>query len=409
MISSLILIFFLCFVLFANDPRKIFPTLPLPLPSTTTHESVTVSEGVSLTETFHSLAKRDAIVRCVERKATETHHMFLKQVQAVRSEFELSRLNPPLRPHEPQFAGSALWAHSLAVLVRNSFACLERLAAVLQEREMEEAQTEFTALTSVIQDFKKARYNFWLEDLNNKAKDNGLQLRLDKHLLRRLVDDSGSGTGSSKVGSEIVCNFDEDLLCLFSEVSYWEKFLGEFTIPYVAHDLCNKKEQLRVMRENVMLVVRAYNDIIRDVNPEERRLFIDHIRKLDRRIGQGMTKLTWQNRGMIDMYVRDCCSNCAEVHAVVREFKDCKSTVQRIQRQTASTLLLRVDKNQIYEGGVFERRQQEHRSMVFAQFEQSYIRAMQVLRNIYRNFKDGSTEVQREWRSQVSQVRETGR
>ena len=45
------------------------------------------------------------------------------------------------------------------------------------------------------------------------------------------------------------------------------------------------------MRENVMLVVRAYNNIVRDVNPEERRLFVDHIRKLDRRISQGMTKV----------------------------------------------------------------------------------------------------------------------
>ncbi len=72
---------------------------------------------------------------------------------------------------------------------------------------------------------------------------------------------------------------------------------GEFSIPYVAHDLCNKKEQLRIMREHVMLVVRAYNDIVRDINADEKRLFLDHIRKLDRRIGQGMTKLTWQNRG----------------------------------------------------------------------------------------------------------------
>ena len=169
----------------------------------------------------------------------------------------------------------------------------------------------FTALKSVIQDFKLARYNSWLEDLNAKAKDGGLQLRLEKTLLRRANDSGGltlSNTlinaaatqaeqiGSTvKAGSEIVCNFDEDLLCLFSEVTYWEKFMGEFQIPYVAHDICNKKEQLRVMRENVMLVVRAYNNIVRDVNPEERRLFVDHIRKLDRRIAQGMTKVRFDD------------------------------------------------------------------------------------------------------------------
>jgi dynein heavy chain len=80
----------------------------------------TVAEGVLLTETFQGLAKRDAIKRCVERKATETNNMFLKQSASIRGEFEMNRLNPPLRLHEPQYAGSALWAHSLGVLVNNS-------------------------------------------------------------------------------------------------------------------------------------------------------------------------------------------------------------------------------------------------------------------------------------------------
>jgi dynein heavy chain len=123
----------------------------------------------------------------------------------------------------------------------------------------------------------------------------------------------------------------------------------------VAHDICNKKEQMRIMRESVMHVVRAYNSIVRDVGPEERRLFIDHIRKLDRRIGQGLSKLTWQNKGMIEMYVKDCCATCSEVHAVVREFKDCKLTIGKIVRQIGTSMLLRVDKNQIYESGAFEK------------------------------------------------------
>lgn len=362
--------------------------------------NATVCDGVVLVETFFRLAKRDTVLHCVERKATEINHMFLKQAHVIRGEFELARMNPPLRLHEPQFAGSALWAHSLAVLVKNSYACLERLKYVLSEREFEESKEAMLSLTSVIQDFKTARYNLWLDDLNNKAKDNGLQLRLEKPLLRRLDGDSAN----SKIGSEIVCNFDEDLLSLFSEVSYWEKFQGEFSIPYVAHDLCNKKEQLRIMRENVMLVVRAYNDIIRDVNAEEKRLFLDHIRKLDRRIGQGMTKLTWQNRGMIEMYVKDCVGNCNDVHSVVKDFKDCKNAINKLTKNISLALLLRVDKNQIYEGGVFEKRQQEHRNVMFGQFESSYLKILQTLRNIYKNFKEGSSEVQREWRSQIAQI-----
>lgn len=30
-------------------------------------------------------------------------------------------------------------------------------------------------------------------------------------------------------------------------------------MPYAAHDICNQREKLREQRENVMLVVRAYN------------------------------------------------------------------------------------------------------------------------------------------------------
>jgi hypothetical protein len=37
------------------------------------------------------------------------------------------------------------------------------------------------------------------------------------------------GDGFAKGGSgEIVCNFDEDLLSILAEVSYWEKFHGTF-------------------------------------------------------------------------------------------------------------------------------------------------------------------------------------
>ena len=359
----------------------------------------TVSEGVALIETFYRIAVRHAIKRCVERKATELHHLFIKQVQTARTDFENQRQNPPLRFHEPQYAGSALWAHGLAASIKDSYLMLTRLNPILSLRDVEEARELFTAFSSVIRDFKSHRYQQWIDILNERAKDNGLQLRLERPLLRRTEND-----GVSRGNVEIICNFDEDLLALFTEVSYWEKFQGEFTIPYVAHDICNKKEQLRVMREHVMLIVRSYNDILRDINNEERRLFIDHIRRLDRRITQGMGKLTWSSKNMIEMYVRDCCGHCAEVHAVVREFKECKNIVNRLCKQISGALLLKVDKNLVYDENVFEARQKEHRQILSAQFEDSFQRILSSLRSIFKNFREGSAEVQREWKSQITHI-----
>lgn len=67
--------------------------------------NATVLEGVILIETFNRLAKREAIKRCVDKKASDIQHLFMKLVLWARSEFDLSRLNPPLRAHEPQYAG----------------------------------------------------------------------------------------------------------------------------------------------------------------------------------------------------------------------------------------------------------------------------------------------------------------
>jgi dynein heavy chain len=130
------------------------------------------------------------------------------------------------------------------------------------------------------------------------------------------------------------------------------------------------------------------------VTVEERRLFVDHIRKLDRRLNQGMNKLTWQAKHMIEMYVKDCVSNCSETYVLVREFKECKSGIQKICKTMNSALLVRIDKNQIYEGGLFEKRQQEHRSSMCTMFEESFNKIMALLKNIYKQFQDGSNEVQ---------------
>ena len=264
------------------------------------------------------------------------------------------------------------------------------------------------------------RYNQWTSDVAEKAKDNGLQVRLEKTLLRRAEPhESATGGGAagggatptpaaannaSKAGTEIVCNFDEDLLALFNEVIYWEKFHGEFSIPYVAHDLSNKKEVMRIARERVMTVVRAYNDIVRDLGTDERHLFIDHLRRLDRRIAPGMVKLTWTSKNVVEMFVKDCCTSCQEMHAMVREFKEAKQVVTKISKQIGASSLLRIDKSVIYEGGLFETRQGEHRQQISQTFSTSFQKVMTILRGMFKNFRDGSPEVQREWKSQINQI-----
>ncbi|CAM9866584.1 unnamed protein product, partial [Discosporangium mesarthrocarpum] len=89
-----------------------------------------ITDAVALLEVFYTLARRDAIKQTCLKKTADTYLLFIRQtlplaLKSLRHEFDEKRRSPPLRPNEPRFAGSALWAHSLARLVEESWAHLK--------------------------------------------------------------------------------------------------------------------------------------------------------------------------------------------------------------------------------------------------------------------------------------------
>eukprot|EP00951_Prasinocladus_malaysianus_P022961 scaffold193829_cov46-Prasinocladus_malaysianus.AAC.2 len=60
-------------------------------------------------------------------------------------------------------------------------------------------------------------------------------------------------------GGLLVMNFDQQLLTMFQEVHYWERM--RFSIPLVAMEIQAQREKYRVLRENVLRVVRDYNKV----------------------------------------------------------------------------------------------------------------------------------------------------
>ena len=62
-------------------------------------------------------------------------------------------------------------------------------------------------------------------------------------------------------------------------------------------------------------------------------------------------------------------------------------------------LLVKIDKNMVYDEGVFESKQNEYRVRVKLILERAYKEIKQTMKEVYVNFKDGSGEVRREWHS----------
>jgi len=370
----------------------------------------TIEANVQLLEAFHSLAKRPTIKRAVEHRTLMVFMLFKAQVAQTKQYFEANRLAPPLPANQPRFAGSALWARGL---MRKTEAAWTHLASAhYLTRNQDTAQTElhYNNLMQVLEEHIRKCHRDWLAELNELDQAQ-LAARLNNPLIVRVPAASGeqgmlaghqaginqTGLITRTTAGLLECNFHKGLLRLFQEVHFWGKFQGEVQIPYVAHDITNQKEKLRILRENVLLVVCDYNRIIEDLSPQERKLFSEVIRRLDRRIGPGLNKLTWASKGVIEWYVKECRKHCADAYALVREFKTNKDRIRRNCETIASTLLIDIEKNLVHEDGVFQAKQARHRERVRAKLLECHNSTKNIMKQMYEHFRHDPADVQREW------------
>lgn len=67
------------------------------------------------------------------------------------------------------------------------------------------------------------------------------------------------------------------------------------------------------------LQVRDYNKILHALDAEERKLFAERIRYLDKRITPGVVKLNWTSgKQLLDYFVKEARKHCKEVEGCAR-------------------------------------------------------------------------------------------
>lgn len=110
---------------------------------------------------------------------------------------------------------------------------------------------------------------------------------------------------SNQSYTTIASNFDSTITAIFIESHFWDKLhIEEFATPNVILSICHQREVLRLVRERVMMLVRAYNSLIRDLEGIV-ELYSEHLKRLEKRIYPGVTKVLWSSRQIvIDKFVQ---------------------------------------------------------------------------------------------------------
>lgn len=187
-------------------------------------------------------------------------------------------------------------------------------------------------------------------------------------------------------------NFDPALLALLHEVSQWERL--HRTLPYIAMEIQAHREKLRVVRENMLVLVHEYNTILLALSPEERKLFADRIKVIDKKVALGLTKLSWvSEKTATEFFYREVRKVCREGEAYVYSFKQSCAQIDRTCRQVGDMLLLNIEKKRVYEHTAFQQQQLAHQATVRTTFTGLYAQVQGAVRSMYDIFQRDSDEV----------------
>jgi dynein heavy chain len=101
------------------------------------------------------------------------------------------------------------------------------------------------------------------------------------------------------------------------------------------------------------------------LDTEERKLFHDRIRALDRRIIPGVTKLNWlADKHSLDLYHKEARKHCRSLGASVSDFKAALVRIEELCKGISTNLLINVEKKKLYEYSDFEAVQAAHHARV---------------------------------------------
>ncbi|KAI9141400.1 dynein heavy chain and region D6 of dynein motor-domain-containing protein [Paraphysoderma sedebokerense] len=353
---------------------------------TTAFESSTTVDGsVYLLEIFCHLAKREAIKHTVEKKVADVYIMFLKELNSVKLYFENHRRTPHLIAAQPNYAGAAFWARSILRRINGQMATLRNAGHNQTSHLSQEVKTQYESLVEALEEYIIKSHNDWIAQL-----DSSIASKIESTLMIRRPD------------GFLELQFDKNLLRMFCEVHYWQKL--KLDIPYQVHEMFSKREELRVLRDSVLLLIRDYNNILEMLTPEQLLLFKERIRSLDRKINPGLTTLTWASKGIADYYVRECRKHAQELHQTIIGFLESNADIQKLCVLISETLLWLLEPKKIYTLEEFELAQDKHRQAVQMKLKSAHQKIQQTLQTTHELFRRDGKQVHVQWGKYVEKV-----
>ena len=264
-----------------------------------------------------------------------------------------------------KYSGQALWVRSFIHRIEKMKIWIDKLKFIDDNLKKNAFEQYDSLYTTFKQNITNQKIKEWKEE-NKDLQDVPLGPKLDKPVLLKITEVDKDHVPRfeilKSVKGYLESNFDNQLWKLMKEVSGWKKLVpfGIF-IPNYADDFSlMHKENLRVLSEYVMLVVRDTNKIYDSMDEDEKKLFKTHLDNTEKVISSGLSRLKWSSKGILKDFVRDCRKSCKELMNKINSHKNNTKKIFDKCHEISSKILIKLDKKRVYEVKHFEDEQERH-------------------------------------------------
>lgn len=88
-------------------------------------------------------------------------------------------------------------------------------------------------------------------------------------------------------------------MAILTEAYFWNRLHNEdFVTPSEVLGIYHQREILRIIRDRVMGLVSAHTTFVKHLKGTS-MLYLDHLKKLDKKLRPGLKKITWSIRPIV--------------------------------------------------------------------------------------------------------------
>ncbi|XP_068440309.1 dynein axonemal heavy chain 2 [Clinocottus analis] len=344
-----------------------------------------MEEGVRLLYIFRPICSREAMKRTIEEKVEEVIHIFDKELQMVNKELNRRTWSPP--DHMPWMAGQAHWLRALRQRLERPMEVLKKAHFLPKSYNCRQVLFTHSQVFQVLEEMERKIFSEW-----NQKLDGQYLKKLEQPLIVRHKDNA----------TKLDINFDGNIWNIFSEIHYWERL--KYEIPQCVADISQDREDIRVLRERVLLLVRDYNRILGMLSPDELGLFRERISGMDKKIQPGLSKILWSSKGTANVFIRDCLLHVTKVQQIVDGYKASNQSISNLCCQISETLLIKLDGKTLYRNMEFEADQKTYQQRNLQILRSTHHHIVHIMNRIHNTFSNDGPEVHEHWVTYTEKV-----